>query len=337
MKFSVRRVLLQLILIFIVISCFQAIIFIFPAEAGKIYSSGRLLSLFLMSGIVLVHNLVFNHYMLKVKKLVIYLPTAITLILLSAMFFVFLAPASANHSDSSGLWIVGMGVSVFFFLAGLGLNVICIQLMTKSNYYENQLILKQMEVDRLKNQLNPHFLFNSLNNVAATIQVDSELALNYIYTLSSLLRYQIESSGKELVTLAEENFFIESFLGIEEFRLGERCELSFESEITNPGVKLPPMLLQPFVEQAIKNCCSLNTLASVKITLREKNKELFLIINYPVLSNEVSVQDEGAEIENAKRRLKMFYLSSHQITTQLEGGFFETTLFIDLKSYKLIS
>jgi len=57
----------------------------------------------------------------------------------------------------------------------------------------------------------------------------------------------IESSDKESVTLAEENFIIESFLGIEEFRLGERCEMSFESEITNPNVKLPPMLLQPFV------------------------------------------------------------------------------------------
>lgn len=164
-----------------------------------------------MFGIVLVHNLVFNHYILKIKKLVIYLPIAFALLIISAVSFVLLASASANNPDYTGLWIEALGVSFFFILAGLALNV-CIQLMTKSNYFENQVIVKQMKVDRLKNQLNPHFLFNSLNNVAATIQVDSELALNYIYTLYSLLRYQIESSDKESVTLAEENFFIESFL-----------------------------------------------------------------------------------------------------------------------------
>lgn len=337
MKFSVKRVLLLLILIVIIISCFQAIIAVFPAETGKIYSFERLLSVFLLCSIVLVHNLVFNHYMLKMKKLVIYLPVAFALLIISTVSFVLLESAAANSSDNKDLWIEALSVSFFLILAGLALNVICIQLMSKSNFFENQVIVKQMEVDRLKNQLNPHFLFNSLNNVAATIQVDSELALNYIYTLSSLLRYQIESSDKESVTLAEENYFIESFLGIEEFRLGERCEMSFESEITNPGVKLPPMLLQPFVEHAIKNSCSLNTVAVVKITLREKNKELYLVTNYPVPSNEVSVQDKGTEIENAKRRLKMFYLSSHKITSLYENGSFETTLFIDLKSFKHIS
>lgn len=335
MKFSFRRVILLLISILIIISCFQAIIVFFPAEAGKIYSLERSLSLFLMCGFVLVHNMVFNHYMLKVKKLVIYLPIALALIMLSAVSFVFLASAPANNPDFTGLGIEAVGVSFFCILAGIALNVICSQGITKINYYENLLIIKQMEVDRLKNQLNPHFLFNSLNNVAATIQVDSELALNYIYTLSSLLRYQIESSDKELVTLAEENFFIESFLGIEEFRLGESCELSFEPEITNPGVKLPPMLLQPFVEHAIKNSCSLNTLATVKIALKEKNKELYLVTNYQVPSNQAGVLVESTEIKNAKRRLKMFYLSSHKITTQFEDGFIETTVFIDLNSYKL--
>lgn len=97
------------------------------------------------------------------------------------------------------------------------------------------------------------------------------------------------------------------------------------------------MLLQPFVEHVIKNSCRLNVLASVKITLKEKDKELYLVTNYPMPSNEVSVQDKGTEIENAKRRLKMFYLSSHKITSLYENGSFETTLFIDLKSFKHIS
>ncbi len=95
-----------------------------------------------MCGIVLVHNLGFNHYLLKLKKLVIYLLTSFTLIILSAVSFVCQASASANNPDYTGLWIEALGVSFFFVLAGIALNVICNQLITKSNYYENQMIIK---------------------------------------------------------------------------------------------------------------------------------------------------------------------------------------------------
>jgi len=81
-----------------------------------------------MCGIVLVHNLGFNHYLLKLKKL--------------CRVFFCQASASANNPDYTGLWIEVLGVSFFFILAGIALNVICNQLITKSNYYENQVIIK---------------------------------------------------------------------------------------------------------------------------------------------------------------------------------------------------
>lgn len=126
-------------------------------------------------------------------------------------------PVEQGNEGYLNLFFETLGIVVFFLMAGLALNSIYLLLIVKSNYLENQVIMKQLEVDHLKNQLNPHFLFNSLNNVAATIQVDTELALNYIYTLSSLLRYQIENSDKETVTFGEENFFIRAILGLRNF------------------------------------------------------------------------------------------------------------------------
>ncbi len=289
-----------------------------------------------MCGIALLHTAVFNHFLLRMKKWMIYLSIAFLLLIAGIGLLYLLLPVEQGNEGYLNLFFETLGIVVFFLMAGLALNSIYLLLIVKSNYLENQVIMKQLEVDHLKNQLNPHFLFNSLNNVAATIQVDTELALNYIYTLSSLLRYQIENSDKETVTLGEENFFIESYLGIEEFRLGDRCEMSFDSELSNPGERFPPMLLQPFVEHAIKQGCSLDSRAVVRITLNEKDRELYLIVKYSSSGDASKTPTGSSEMENAKKRLKMFYTNSHSISTQYVNGFIETTLFIDLKNYKRI-
>lgn len=334
MKHSLKQIMLHTLFILLLLSCFQAVIFLFPVGPGKAFDPARLITVFIMCSIALVHNAFFNYYLMKMKKWVIYLPVAVLLVIAGMGFIYLLLPQNAGNSEH---FLQISGIVFFFLMAGLALNFVYQLLIVKSNYLENQIIMKQLELDHLKNQLNPHFLFNSLNNVAATIQVDSELALNYIYTLSSLLRYQIESSDKETVTLGEENFFIESFLGIEEFRLGERCEMSFDSELSNPGEKFPPMLLQPFVENAIRQSCWLNSRAVVKIALSEKDRELFLVTKFSTPETLADNQGDSRELENAKKRLKMFYRDSHKITTQRVNGFVETTLFIDLKNYKRIS
>ncbi len=336
MKHSLKRVLLHILFILLLLSCFQAVIFLFPVEVGNALNPARLMTVFIMCSIALVHNAFFNHYLLKRKKWAVYVPVSILFVIVGLVFIHLLLPKGSHSVGFSQYIFEILGIVFFFLLAGLALNSIYLLLIVKSNYLENQIIMKQLELDHLKNQLNPHFLFNSLNNVAATIQVDPELALNYIYTLSSLLRYQIESSDKETVTLGEENFFIESFLGIEEFRLGERCEMSFDSELSNPGEKFPPRLLQPFVEYAIRQSCRLESKAVVKISLSEKDRELYLVTKFSSAENIPNTMDGSNEIENAKKRLKMFYQNSHKITTQKLNGFIETILFIDLKNYKRI-
>lgn len=337
MKLTLKQLFLHALFLLLIISCFQAILFLFPTDDYSTFCPVRLLAVFIMCSIALVHNLLFNRYLKKKKQWGIYLGSTSVLLLFSWLLLALLSPFDYSDGNFSTALLPSLGIVIFFILAGLALNAIYLLLSEKSTYLENQVIMKQLELDYLKNQLNPHFLFNSLNNVAATIQVDTELALNYIYTLSSLLRYQVESSGKESVSLAEENFFIESFLGIEEVRLGDRCELSFDTELSNPGENIPPMLLQPFVERAIKQGSCLSQKSVVKINLRENDKELFLLTKSLIPLKPVNGQDSEIMFENAKRRLQLFYPSSHRIISERVNGYYETSLFIDLTSFKRIN
>lgn len=336
MKLPLKHLALHLVFLVLIVTWLQVTLLIFPPDHGHVYGFLRLLGIFQLGCVALIHNLAFNYYIRRKRKFPVYLLITVSLVMAGWSVLTLLFPPRPETGIAASVTAYA-GIVVFFILAGFVFDFIFQKLTSKNNYLENQVIMKQLELDHLKNQLNPHFLFNSLNNVAATMQVDSELALNYIYTLSSLLRYQVESSGKDFVTLAEENFFLESFLGIEELRLGDRCGLSFDSELTNPGEKIPPMLLQPFVERAIKQSSCVSSRAEITISLLEKDHELFLSTRGTIPGNATQSHFSDIGIENARKRLELFYPSSHRIVSGLVEGFIETTLYIDLKRIKRIT
>lgn len=335
MRFLTKNLLPYLLLFVILFSCFQVIIYTYQPGSAGLIDGGLLLVAFIFCASIFTNSLLFRHLYLNKSHRLTYILSAF---FLGVVFTLLVSSAvvAFGKAEIAGLFWIRNALAVFFVMfCGLAFNYVVRSLMSNGHYFENQAIVKQMEVDHLKNQLNPHFLFNSLNNVAATIQVDTELALNYVYTLSSLLRYQIESSGKECVTLAEENLFLESFLGIEELRLGERCDLVFESEIENPLEKLPPLLLHPFVEDVIRKSCSSGKPGKVKITLHERNHRLVLV----TMSSGVSGNDAQSEdhLRTVTKRLKIFYPSAFSIDTEMTGNMFQTTLTIELGNYKRIN
>ncbi len=335
MKFLTKNLLPYLLLFVILFSCFQVILYTYQPDSARLFDAGLVLVAFTFCASIFVNSLLFRYlYFERSKRLYYFLAASLAGLVFT--FLVSLVVVAFRENETGGSFWLRNALAVYFIMfCGLAFNYVVKSLMNNGHYFENQAIVKQMEVDHLKNQLNPHFLFNSLNNVAATIQVDTELALNYVYTLSSLLRYQIESSGKESVTLAEENLFLESFLGIEELRLGERCNLIFESEIENPIQKLPPLLLHPFVEDVIRKSCSSGNPGKVKITLQERNHRLVLV----TLSSGVPGIDAPAEdhLVNATKRLKIFYPSAFSIETGMTGNMYQTKLTIELGNYKRIN
>lgn len=188
---------------------------------------------------------------------------------------------------------------------------ICLEECTQT---ENALILKEMELDFLKNQFNPHFLFNSLNNVAATIMVNRDLALEYTYKLSEMLRYQVGISGRETVGILEEDTFIKNYLDVERLRLGERFSIEYITDIMPGDIELPPYLLHPLIEQSLRQSQSLNGKSFITIKLAAGKKEVRLNISFAYTNSPAQSKLSTAGFQSVSKRLKLLFPGKHSLT-----------------------
>jgi sensor histidine kinase YesM len=112
---------------------------------------------------------------------------------------------------------------------------------------------REAELKALKAQINPHFLFNALNSVNSLMVKDPERAREMNAQLAGILRYALDGSEKEIVTLRQEMDFVEDYLGIEKIRLGNKLQIQINVGDGLMDIKVPPMTLQPIVENAIKH------------------------------------------------------------------------------------
>lgn len=112
---------------------------------------------------------------------------------------------------------------------------------------------RQQEIATLKAQLNPHFLFNTLNSINATVTKDPEQTREMIAKLSEMLRYSLDSFEKEEVSLSNELSFVKTYLSLEKRRLGERLNVEFAIDNDIKDIPIPPMIVQPLVENAVKH------------------------------------------------------------------------------------
>jgi sensor histidine kinase YesM len=112
---------------------------------------------------------------------------------------------------------------------------------------------RKQEIATLKAQLNPHFLFNTLNSINAAVMQQPEEAQEMIARLSEMLRYSLDSFEKEYVPLTDEINFVKTYLDLEKTRLGDRLEMEFNIDDQLKQVSIPPMICQPLVENAVKH------------------------------------------------------------------------------------
>lgn len=159
--------------------------------------------------------------------------------------------------------------------------------------------------EALKNQVNPHFLFNSLNTLSGVVESKPELATDFIKKLSDIYRYVLEQSDKELVSIQDEMKFVEDYIFLSKMRFGEA--LIFNSVLpANSNVQVVPLGIQMLVENAIKH----NAIASdmpLKIELGFKNEFLFLRNNIQP-KNTIISDKKPQGLENLKKRYD--YLSN---------------------------
>lgn len=186
------------------------------------------------------------------------------------------------------------------------------------------------ELQLLKAQVHPHFLFNTLNNIYSFSLTQSPKTPELLLKLSSLLRYMLYDCKAEQVLLSKELDVMKDYADLERERYGNKIEVSWSTTGDIQGKYIAPLLLLPFLENAFKHGTSeqldkpwLNFNLSVKQNLMK-----FKVVNSK--NDFVSENKQGIGIENVKKRLAYLYPDKHELKIDNEGGYFIISLLLDL-------
>ncbi len=187
------------------------------------------------------------------------------------------------------------------------------------------------ELAALKMQINPHFLFNTLNNIYATAIVKSPETAEMIERLSEMMRYTMHENHAEKVDLADELQYIENYIELQKLRLEDKLNLEYKINGIFFGKQIAPMVLIPFIENAFKHGINAeeNSRVLIEINCGETDFELF-VQNNKVKISHITMERSGLGIENTKSRLELIYPTKYQLVIQETPGVFTVNLSIEL-------
>ncbi|WP_047245320.1 sensor histidine kinase [Maribacter thermophilus] len=190
----------------------------------------------------------------------------------------------------------------------------------------------QTELKLLKSQINPHFLFNALNNIYALSAIDSSRTQQSISYLSDMLRYVLYECDHEIVPLQKEVDYIENYVKLFSLKSSKSYPITTKFHIEAPSINIAPMILIPFVENALKHSnIEKITGTFVHIKLHADSKMIdFEIENSKPSSIIVKDGVGGIGIENVKKRLAILYPDSHQLTINETSELFKVNLKLEL-------
>lgn len=190
----------------------------------------------------------------------------------------------------------------------------------------------ETELNFLKSQINPHFLFNTLNNIYSLARKKSDETPDVVLKLSKLLRFVLYETKDKFISISREIEFMNDYIDLQKIRFSERLKIKFRNEIDDLETQIMPLVLIPFVENAFKHGASQSISDSfILIDLRVKNNELFLIVENS-FETQNSDESEGIGLKNIKRQLELFY-SNYSLETNSEGNKFKAELYINLNQY----
>jgi hypothetical protein len=253
---------------------------------------------------------------------------------ISTLFAVALSVRFHIGPDRAGI----MRDAVVLFAAGLPLYLLSVVLhylvlAFEASYAAERLVLdsqvsaREAELRALRAQLNPHFLFNSLNSINALVGPDPEGARRMCEGLGDFLRRTLALGARDAVTLGEELALVDRYLDIEQVRFGDRLRVERAVDPSASACQVPPLLLQPLVENAIKHgiqdCVAGGT---VRLEAQRHGDTLRLTVENPVEEDAPRRRGEGVGLANVRRRLEVFGARDARLDAARSNGRFRVTL-----------
>jgi two-component system, LytTR family, sensor kinase len=185
----------------------------------------------------------------------------------------------------------------------------------KKDQEKSELILKnrEMQLSLLKSQINPHFLFNTLNSLNTLVGSSKEQARKVITQLSDIFRYALDSHGDQMVELIQELNFIDNYMRIQQVRFGERMRFVKQVDFSCLNVKIPPMILQPLVENSVKyGIAPKDEGGTITLTVKRLEEMIFFEVKDDGLGTKAkkvmdSYSGSGVGLKNTDQRLRSIF------------------------------
>jgi len=243
--------------------------------------------------------------------------------------------------------LIGPGPSIFdkslidlyFVIVGLySVGILAILIKLLKYWYEQQHLAIQLlkekteaELAMLKGQINPHFLFNTLNNIYSLALKKSDLTAEAVVKLSEMLDYLLYECNAEMVNIKKEIKLIQNYIYLQKIRFGDRLDIQFKAENTNDQ-QIPPMIILPFIENSFKHGAGMQSnKVWIKIKIRSENNTLnFNIINSISLQKDIDNKSVsgGIGLENVRKRLRLLYQSDFSLDIENLSDTFSVQLTI---------
>lgn len=215
-------------------------------------------------------------------------------------------------------------VSIFFYILILAMSI-AIQIRQRLRYAEQRAV--QAEADKanaelsfLKAQINPHFLFNTLNNIYSLAAVKSDHTAESIMKLSNIMRYVTDDVREEYVPLENEVAFISDYIDLQRLRLGDKMNVGFLVSGKIAGKKIAPLILMTFVENVFKYGISKHEPSAIDIQLSATEDMIRFFCQNKLYETLRQVESTGIGIDNTRQRLEHLYSGKYELSINTENG-----------------
>ncbi|HLN20836.1 MAG TPA: histidine kinase [Bacteroidales bacterium] len=324
----------------------QSLLFIFAYDAPPVVSiADSLISLLIYSGLALSLWYPFRFVSAGRNVATAILPNLILAgvftvgiwIIVTRIILNGILPEDYNYPqfrDSTLTYRIASGVFIYLLVMLAYFLTESLSSLSDKNAREARLesIVKETELRMLRSQINPHFLFNSLNSISSLTITDPEKARDMIVKLSEFMRYSLSRKDEQPVSLQSELDNLRLYLDIEKVRFGDRLITEEHLEDDCHEFRIPVLLLQPLYENAIKHGVYEST-ETVRIITRARKTDGFVEITISNNFNPSSVvrKGTGTGLTNVARRMELQYGNKASIDTIKEDGFFRVRLYIPVE------
>jgi LytS/YehU family sensor histidine kinase len=182
------------------------------------------------------------------------------------------------------------------------------------------------ELETLKSQINPHFLFNTLNDIYGLAIIKSDNTANSISKLSNMMRYILTETKAEKVSLERELNYLKTYVELQKIRLTEKTKINFHIDGSSLQKQIPPLLFINFIENAFKYGVSNEFETNIDVSIIIDDNNLELRVKNDIVKSQPDLKSNNFGLENVKRRLNLLYPASHSVDIKNNDKTFELSL-----------